>query len=815
MEPKPKSLPLPHWNLGQTTSGGHESSVDEIRVTVMQLTTDLRQGSSEKSTECLFLTSGNITQDTRVFRENVFSGTDNGNRVVDFFVFSRVLQIWGIWVLVFNVQLFEFSQDRSDLQTFFQVVILVGIDQLDVFTTVENQSMVLVIGLTVTKNWVTRQLDSELWTTTAVLQDLTVTVNQGRVDSCVVHETRDSSVQSLGSQRSPDSGSQGVFRSSGLETNTVEWNFINLGFQDVFILFFFTVVIVSSSFFSQDLCVLDETVPFDWVQLLQVFQQSNTGELIVFLDDFSKGKQDLFGVVWHQDSEVFGFKVIVILGNEEGWGSQGSLTFNFRRNLVVKQLLDVVNGKQMFSVHRDDNGVPDLGDQDLWLVLDFHVGGGQDLGVDSLWQSGEDVSPWSQNGNTQVEGTTNGKDHVTDNVPQVGIQEEQDQVTQVHQTQGDSGLLTTQGVTPPELTSTSHVGGGQDSDWISQGKNQELVGFSVLGTKDNSPYDTFWVPEQLVDIIVTDNLVVVTFTLDVTAIDNFVDLGSDVSVQRSDDSVQVVTFRDWLDSLLTGWRIQVVQGTLEDETETFWSESDLVGFTPTQQVQSDMTDTFQWGQGVHLGLPLEVGRFQRVVTFQSVQGFFGVVGLLNDLLGLLGLLLGLSGLSGKLTKLHVSETNLVVKIQLGSKVPLLEVSRPRIQQGHEVVKHVSHRVSLKTKSIRQVDKDIFDLFNGNWSSFVSSPSWIWLVCLGCSMDLASGLGRIVVGIGQQGTRRSVSARLAHIGRTDHLDVVGDRCRTLLQREVDVSIWGQVYPRAENPEKKQIENLTAAVSCFNG
>ena len=79
----------------------------------------------------------------------------------------------------------------------------------------------------------------------------------------------------------------------------------------------------------------------------------------------------------------------------------------------------------MFSVHGNDNSIPNLGDQNLWFVLDFHFSGGQNLGVDSLWQSGENVSPWSQDGNTQVEGTTNGEDTVTDNVPHISIQEEQ------------------------------------------------------------------------------------------------------------------------------------------------------------------------------------------------------------------------------------------------------------------------------------------------------------------------------------------------------------------------------------------------------
>ena len=34
-------------------------------------------------------------------------------------------------------------------------------------------------------------------------------------------------------------------------------------------------------------------------------------------------------------------------------------------HLVVKELLDVLNGEQVLAVHGDDDGVPDLRDQDL------------------------------------------------------------------------------------------------------------------------------------------------------------------------------------------------------------------------------------------------------------------------------------------------------------------------------------------------------------------------------------------------------------------------------------------------------------------
>jgi hypothetical protein len=36
----------------------------------------------------------------------------------------------------------------------------------------------------------------------------------------------------------------------------------------------------------------------------------------------------------------------------------------------------MIDGQEMFAIHGDDNSVPDLRDEDLWLVFDLHVTGG-------------------------------------------------------------------------------------------------------------------------------------------------------------------------------------------------------------------------------------------------------------------------------------------------------------------------------------------------------------------------------------------------------------------------------------------------------
>src|SRR6266702_288700 len=66
---------------------------------------------------------------------------------------------------------FKFADDVTDLETFFQVVVLVGVDKLKVLTAIEDDCAVLVVRFSVTKNGVTRHFDAELGPTTPSLGD--------------------------------------------------------------------------------------------------------------------------------------------------------------------------------------------------------------------------------------------------------------------------------------------------------------------------------------------------------------------------------------------------------------------------------------------------------------------------------------------------------------------------------------------------------------------------------------------------------------------------------------------------------------------
>ena len=210
------------------------------------------------------------------------------------------------------------------------------------------------------------------------------------------------------------------------------------------------------------------------MELLEVFQESDTGVGLIFANDLTQGKKNLFAVVRNHDSEgghvvngerlgnwsrerlgeegnsalglavlreELGLERVVFLGNEERRGTQSALSFLLRWHLMVEKLLDVIDGQKVLAVHGDDNSIPDLGDEDLGLVLDLHIGRGKDLGVDTLGQTGVDVSPRSPDRGTKVERSGNREDGVDQDVPQIGIKEEEDHTSEDHQSQRDLRLV--------------------------------------------------------------------------------------------------------------------------------------------------------------------------------------------------------------------------------------------------------------------------------------------------------------------------------------------------------------------------------------
>ena len=65
--------------LGDAPTGGHEDAVEEIRMAVMQLASDLGQRPSEEGAEGLFLAGRHVTEDADVLREDVLARPQDGH----------------------------------------------------------------------------------------------------------------------------------------------------------------------------------------------------------------------------------------------------------------------------------------------------------------------------------------------------------------------------------------------------------------------------------------------------------------------------------------------------------------------------------------------------------------------------------------------------------------------------------------------------------------------------------------------------------------------------------------------------------------
>ena len=416
-------------------------------MTVMEFTADLSQCTREQSTERLFLTGSNVTEDTDVFREDVFSSTEDSDRGDT--RWSDTRRIGGD---IIDRHFFKFSENGTNLETFFEIVVLIGIDKLDIFTAVEDEGVILIVALSVTEDGIARELNSEFRSAHTVLHDLTVSIDQGRVETSffaftkrgffieigdlqirirtkkefgvlsfflsefgvplhrndefefsashtfefpiefvrvstkhlhdfrifdavekldcprIVHETRDGTIECLRTERCPNTSAESILRSGGFEADAVEGKVVDFTLDSILFVFIECGTIESGSFFGEDFGVFDETIPFDGVQLLEVLEEGNTGQLIFFTDDFTERQQDLFAVVRNQDGESrhvidwsrlgdwrgerlreegdssfrftarreeFGLEGMILLSNEECRGTQCSLAFLFGRNLPL------------------------------------------------------------------------------------------------------------------------------------------------------------------------------------------------------------------------------------------------------------------------------------------------------------------------------------------------------------------------------------------------------------------------------------------------------------------------------------------------
>jgi hypothetical protein len=108
-------------------------------------------------------------------------------------------------------------------------------------------------------------------------------------------------------------------------------------------------------------------------------------------------------------------------------------------------------------------------------------------------------------------------------------------------------------------------------------------------------------------------LVVILFSSQEFTIDDLISLISQKLVERLDDGSKVKTLGNGVDTVLTFGRSVVIVCALEDEAKTFWHESDLSSFTPTKQVEGDLTKSVILRHVVHGGPPSTGGGIERLL----------------------------------------------------------------------------------------------------------------------------------------------------------------------------------------------------------
>ena len=79
----------------------------------------------------------------------------------------------------------------------------------------------------------------------------------------------------------------------------------------------------------------------------------------------------------------------------------------------------------------------------LGFVLDLHLPGRQKLRVNPLGQPGIDILPWRPNRQAKGERSAYAEHHIPNNVPQICVQEEQDQVHDIHNRERERYLVGT------------------------------------------------------------------------------------------------------------------------------------------------------------------------------------------------------------------------------------------------------------------------------------------------------------------------------------------------------------------------------------
>ena len=97
---------------------------------------------------------------------------------------------------------------------------------------------------------------------------------------------------------------------------------------------------------------------------------------------------------------------------------------------------------------------------------------------------------------------------------------------------------------------------------------------------EHNSHDTLWIPEQLVDIIVPNYILMVPFPSHKLSIDNFIALITDEWLERFCDHLKIQALWNRLHTVLAFRRPIIVVSAFEDEAERLWAKLHLCSFAP-------------------------------------------------------------------------------------------------------------------------------------------------------------------------------------------------------------------------------------------
>lgn len=137
------------------------------------------------------------------------------------------------------------------------------------------------------------------------------------------------------------------------------------------------------------------------------------------------------------------------------------------------------------------------------------------------------------------------------------------------------------------------------------------------------------------------------------ALDEFIALVPDETIQRFDDGPQVVALGQAVDVTLALGRAIVIVRALEDEAETLRNKANLSTLAPAQQIECNLPKAVILGHVVHCTPPAIHG---------VAEGLFGS-----------GALVGTTPGSKAVESRILELSDDIVKIELGGKVPFTVV----------------------------------------------------------------------------------------------------------------------------------------------